>query len=157
MQFSRVYNDITGTMEAVDNSGGYAAINVSCNWWGSNADPGGEISSGVNYTPWLVLGATANSSAITTAQPSIIRANLTFDSNGDDTSGLGSVPDGIPVTFAIVKVGTGIVLPSEGKTTNGSNSTTFTPGATGPATVTATVDNQQVNVVIPTISPSVSL
>jgi hypothetical protein len=161
MQFSRIYND---TAEAVVNigelpptpSGGSnfppsTTFTATDNWWGSNANPSGEVSDSVTYNPWLVLGITANPTSITISpiQTSAIQANLTYDSDGNYVIPVsGHVPDGIPVTFGVSLGSIGHVLPLTGTTSNGAAATTFTPANGGTATVSATVDDQQVTAVI---------
>jgi hypothetical protein len=169
MQFCRIYNDNTGTA-VVYSPDGTETIDLTDNWWGSNADPSVYIyaspSEGtVISSPWLVLGVTASPTSISTLGTSTIRANLTWnmDSTGasTDTSGGGVfVPDGIPVTFGVSPGSIGHVLPLTGTTANGAATTTFTPANSGTATVSATVDDQQVTAVIlisgisPTTAPT---
>jgi hypothetical protein len=128
-----------------------ATLTATDNWWGSNANPSGDVSGSVTYDPWLVLGITANPTSIiiNPIQTSAIQANLTFDSNGNyDNPATMHVPDGIPVTFGVSPGSIGHVLPLTGTTVNGAAATTFTPTHGGTATVSATVDGQQVTTVI---------
>jgi hypothetical protein len=128
-----------------------ATLTATDNWWGSNANPSGEVSESVTYDPWLVLGIAANPTSIiiNPIQTSAIQANLTFDSNGNyDNPATMHVPDGIPVTFGVSPGSIGHVLPLTGTTANGAAATTFTPANDGTATVSATVDGQQVTAVI---------
>src|SRR5208337_2210266 len=85
-----------------------------------------------------------------------VQANLTYNmsSSGDsyDASGLGQVPDGIPVAFGFSGV-TGSLQPSAGNMTSGANTTTFTPTGVGPATVSAEVDGFSVQQPITVSSP----
>ena len=130
----------------------YLPITATDNWWGTNSDPSGFVSEGVSYDPWLVLKITANPSSITTVQTSAIQANLLYDSNGNyNNPATMHVPDGIPVMFGVSPGSIGHVLPLTGTTANGAATTTFTPATGGTATVSATVDGQQVsvNIVIP--------
>jgi PGF-pre-PGF domain-containing protein len=138
IHFSRIYDNTAGRGSAL-----YAVGNVNAtnNWWGSNDDPSSNIYGTVTYSPWLVLGGVADPSTINLTGTSVIRANMTYDVNGNDTSGSGYLPDGILMTFAVTS-GNGSVSPSSGTTTNGAASTTFTPSATGNATVNVTVDNE---------------
>jgi PKD repeat protein len=143
IHFSR-FTGNTGTL--VQNNGDTA--DATDNWWGSDADPAGLVSSDVTVSPWLVLGATATPSTITPDQSSGIRANLTYNSAGDDTSGTGTLPDGIPVTFT----GTGGGLqPAAGKILSGANMTAFTPAGAGTSTVSVKVDSQTISVPVITV------
>jgi len=143
IQFSRIYNN-TGI--AVYNTGG--TVDAANNWWGSNSSPSAQVSSGVSYSPWLVLGATATPALITTADTSTVQANLTYDSEGNyHDPALGHVPDAIPVTY-IVASGPGSVSPALAATINGLSQITFTPTTAGTATVTATIDGQTVSAII---------
>src|SRR5262249_59475839 len=70
----------------------------------------------------------------------IVVASLTTNSAGTNTSALGHVPDGIPVSFGATL---GTIVPSMGFTAGGEAAAQFTAGGTpGPATVSATVDHQ---------------
>jgi hypothetical protein len=148
-------DDATGGTPVV---GVESILNATYNWWGTNADPGAYVQDAA-YQPWLVLGITASPASITTAQTSDIAANLTFNSAGSDTSTGGVfVPDGTPVSFAVVS-GPGSVNPLTGTTTNGISQTTFSSGTAGTAVVNATVDDQSVSAVVtiiqaPTPTPS---
>jgi PKD repeat protein len=139
IRFSR----ISGSGNQVYNDA--STVNAANNWWGTNAGPSG-FTSGATDTPWLKLGITATPLSITTSQTSQIRANMTFDSTGSNTSGGGFfVPDIVPVGFE-VSSGSGDVAPTEGMTTSGVNATLFTPAGAGAVTLSATVDNQPVSI-----------
>jgi hypothetical protein len=155
MNFSRIYHCNTGT--AVVNAGGSSII-AENNWWGTNDGSAAFIGGEVDADPWLELGITADPASITTAQTSAVRANLTFDSSGYNTAGNGHVPDGIPVAYFLSGV-TGSLAPEQGNVTTGANSTVFDPAATGTATITVTVDGENVPVTItvgavPTTAPT---
>ncbi|NYB52466.1 MAG: right-handed parallel beta-helix repeat-containing protein [Methanobacteriaceae archaeon] len=126
-------------------------VNATNNWWGSSNSP--TISSNNNsdirpyedpcyyYSPWLVLGLNANPTNIS-GRESIITADLTHNSNGNDTSSQGHIPDGIPINFT-TNLGT---ITSPIYTRNGKANSTFNRGLipSGTATITATLDNQSV-------------
>jgi hypothetical protein len=124
------------------------------NWWGTNSNPAGMLY-GVyggltpsEYTPWLVLGATASPVSVSPGETVQIRANLTFDTTPANTAGGGIfVPDGIPVSYSFSGVSGSLDL-SQGNITTGANSTTFRPVTTGTATVYVQVDNEIVPVTI---------
>ncbi|NYB52465.1 MAG: right-handed parallel beta-helix repeat-containing protein, partial [Methanobacteriaceae archaeon] len=104
--------------------------------------------------PWLVLNVTAN--PVITNGNSTVTADLTHNSNGNDTSPQGHVPDGIPIdiTTSLGAV-TSPVYTRNGKATLTFNSGTVTSGI---ANITATLDRQsvQTNVTIDKIAPTVN-
>jgi len=155
IHFSRFINN-TGTVVYNQNfRAPTGTLDATNDWWGSNANPSGSVGGvgTVNTNPWLKLGTTADAVLITSTQTARIRANLTFNSNGADTSGSGRVPDGIPVAFGITG-GTGSILPAAGNITSGSNTTVFTPSGGGTSQVNATVDNESLSVLITTLNAS---
>jgi len=141
LHFCRIYQN---TIPAVYNSG--SSVDAENNWWGSNADPSGFVYGTVDYTPWLVLRATATPDSIATTWQSVIGAQLTFNSDGTDTSGGGIyLPDGITSTFAMVS-GSGSVSPGAAGTDSGIASTLYTPTGADQVNISATVDDQTVYV-----------
>jgi hypothetical protein len=146
IHFSRIIN--CNTVTAV-----CGPIIASDNWWGSNAGPSSShLGCGATAASWLVLGATAAPSTTTTAQTSVVRANLTFNSTGLDTSGSGRIADDIPVTFS--STGTGLVFPGNGYIGSGVSLTEFSSASAGTATITATVDGQTVTVPVTVTTPA---
>jgi autotransporter family porin len=88
-------------------------VNATNNWWGSNSNPkdnpdniGGEVDD-VNADPWLILTISANPNSIPFGGTSAVTASLTTNSNGEDTSSIGHIPDGtiIEITTDIGNVG----------------------------------------------------
>lgn len=141
----------TATLVGADVYNRTAKVAATDNWWGSNASPAGLISGGspaVNFNPWLVLGITASPGGVAVGGgTSAITASLIRNSNGADTSSLGFVPDGIPVTFASTL---GSISPGVGSTLSGVASATFKAGNTaGTGSASATVDSQTVSLNIP--------
>jgi len=113
---------------------------ASDNWWGSNDGPSsGDLDVLATADTWLVLGITASPPAITTAETSTIRANLTFDNNGADRSVAGMVPDGIPVMFVS---NDGTLSPAHTATASGAATSMFFPSDSGIITIVAVVDDQ---------------
>ena len=99
-------------------------------------------------TRGLVLGISASPTSIAAGGSSAVQANLIYDSNGDNTYSPGNaVPDGIPVSFAVIS-GPGGVNPSQASTSAGLAGTTFTSFQSGTEGVQATVDGQSVSVPI---------
>ncbi|OPX70867.1 MAG: PKD domain protein [Methanoregulaceae archaeon PtaB.Bin108] len=125
-----------------------STTNATYNWWGSNNDPSAQVS-GAAYSPWLMLGINATPASISTAETSLVRASLTYDSDGiyhDPVKNI--IPDGIPIVYTLANGG-GSILPLDGRTVNGTNTTVYTPpAAPGTATINATVDGQTVSTVL---------
>jgi PGF-pre-PGF domain-containing protein len=147
MHLSRIYNcSVLG--KAVYSEGVVDNFDATNNWWGTNTDPSafiGETTAGsVTYNPWLILGASASPAAINPGGNSIIRADLRYNSDGEDTSGNGYVPDGIPVTFGLA-AGPGSLSPLSGVTGSGVSATTYSSSSAGTATINTIVDDQTVN------------
>lgn len=147
------FNRIVGnSINGINNFMGTGIVNATNNWWGHNTAPtqgsgGGNdyYSSGGTFIvgPWLTLTITASPSSINKGGISTISVDLTHNSNGEDTSSLGFVPNAIPVTFSSNSLGT--VNSTVGSIVNGVANTTFTAGNTnGTARVYAQVDSQTV-------------
>jgi len=130
--------------ELINENGDVDATN---NWWGSNSNPLnlGEIISENGYTdynPWLVLSIDPTSSVNSGGNTSIT-ADLTHNNLGEDTSSLGHVIKGIPITFS-TSYGT---IKSPALTFNGQAAAILNLGTTASKTVTvnAYLDNQTVS------------
>ena len=149
IHFSRFFNN-SGTVVYLSSAGTLDAKN---NWWGNNTDPSGSVGGvgTVNTNPWLKLGITADATLINSSQTARIRANLTFNSDGINTSGSGRVPDDIPVAFGITS-GTGSILPAAGNITSGTNTTVFTPAIGGTSQINATVDSESLSVLVTSLN-----
>jgi hypothetical protein len=96
-----------------DNVGTVTATN---NWWGCNFGPGAGgpvdggcfgtpgvpngVSGSVTATPYLALRAAASPAAIGPGGSSTATADLTINSDGTNTSGGGTVPNGIVAAFS---------------------------------------------------------
>jgi len=109
------------------------------NWWGSNDGPGGAgpgsgdpVRASVIYDPWLVLTLTADPPSVSPGGSSVITADVTTNSDGDDTGA--SIPDGTPILFA---TSSSSVDPELAFAADGVATTTYTAG-TVPGTVSAT-------------------
>jgi parallel beta-helix repeat protein len=136
-------NRIVGNSVGLNNTTA-TTVDATNNWWGSNAGPGGAgsdtVSGPVTFNPWLVLQVTASPTSVQPGGVATVVASLTTNSSGTDTSALGHVPDGIPVSFAAPF---GTLAATAGVTAAGKAVTQFTAGsAPGTATVSATIDNQ---------------
>ncbi|ADN36279.1 polymorphic outer membrane protein [Methanolacinia petrolearia DSM 11571] len=139
MHFCRIYNCSLEAPAVYSHNN----FDASENWWGTNTDPSGFSEGSVRYDPWLVLGVATSSVTVATGETSVIRANLTHDVNGIDTSGNGLLPDGIPVTFDLA-AGLGNLSVTGGEIAGGANGTIFTAAGSGLVTVTAKADGQTV-------------
>jgi len=115
----------------------YESIDVTNNWWGSNANPTLNSSNiyncGINtYAPWIVLSTTANFEDGNI----VVTADLTHNSAGNDTSSQGHVPDNIPVNFTTMS-GTVTTV----NTRNGKASAIYDLGI---GTITVTVNGESI-------------
>jgi parallel beta-helix repeat protein len=158
LYLNRIYNNTHGVNLISSNT----IFNLTNNWWGKNdgltvytsAPPATYdiyYNAGtVTYNPWLVLNATANPTTILNFANSTITANLTYNSNGIDTTTLyggKTVINGIPVNFSSDSLGT--VNPAASTLTSGMATTIFTSGiAAGNSTVSTLVDGFTVNTLI---------
>ena len=140
------FNRIVGHTEGLHSES--PSVTVENNWWGCNAGPSTVDCDGVtgtaDFDPWLVLGLSASPTTIAVDGTSMLTADLTENSDGDNTFAMGNVPDGITVTFD----GTlGSVSPLASGTAGGMASADYTAGSiAGTGTASATVDNQTVSV-----------
>lgn len=124
----------------------YGNVDATNNWWGSNSNPMnlGEIllnNGYVDYNPWLILGVDPVS--VNSGGNASINADLTHNNLGEDTSSLGHVIKGIPITFS-TNYGT---ITSSALTFNGQAEAILNLGTTESRTVTvsASLDNQTVS------------
>jgi autotransporter family porin len=105
VHFTRFFNNhatLNGTA-IWDNTGDMNATN---NWWGSNENPISIsnliviVDDGTVCTdPWLILTISANPTNIPYGSTSTVTASVTTNSNGEDTSSQGHIPDGTPITI----------------------------------------------------------
>jgi hypothetical protein len=136
------FNRIVGNSVGLNNQTA-TSVDAINNWWGSNAGPNGagsdKVIGSVTDNPWLVLQVTASPTTLLPGGVATVVADLTKNSSGGDTSTMGHVPDGIPVSFTATL---GTISPTMGTTVSGKAVATFTAATPGTATVSATVDNQ---------------
>lgn len=144
IHYCRIYDCNDGTAVVMEDG----TLDAKNNWWGTNSDPSvytAALSGGpVDVSPWLVLGTTASPSSITAGGSSTVKADLTRNSDGEDTYPGGYVPGGIPVNFSLTG-GPGSLSSLSGVTASGISSTTYSSSSAGTATVAATVDGQTVD------------
>lgn len=84
---------------------GIYPIDATNNWWGSNNDPRtmpGTIYDPMNFadtTKWLVLKIGANPNSVPFGSTSMVTASVIYNNLGEDTSSIGHIPDGTPITI----------------------------------------------------------
>ena len=78
VHFSRFYQNTAPGNDVIHSPAN--EFDARNNWWGTNDGYSGMILGSYLADPWLVLGIAADPPAINTAQTSVIRTNLTFNS-----------------------------------------------------------------------------
>lgn len=146
------YNRIIGNSRFGLYNQGNGIVNATNNWWGSNnpivssTSPSDICITGgtVTYNPWLILilnSSTDRSDRSGTYYNYLITADLTHNSQGDDTSSDGNIPDNIPINFnSTLGSINSTATTKKGRVELKLNSTT--PGT---ANVSVTLDNQTVS------------
>ncbi len=124
-----------------------AEVLAENNWWGCNDGAGiGDCDTPLyagtagflDADPWLLLGLELDQVVVSVGGQATADASLVFNSDGADTSGLGTLPDGTPVQF---DASGGTMDPSDSGTVFGFAESTFTAGgAPGFYGISATVD-----------------
>jgi uncharacterized repeat protein (TIGR01451 family) len=159
------YNRISGNYNYQMFNRRYAE-NAQYNWWGSNDNPftsgkfGGEEPDLINYSPWIYMTITTNSTTINNGETSLITVSFNNQFDGETVTALnpdeGHILDGTPVTFNtdLGSIGSKTI---QKQTSNGIATATLTANETaGTAHVNAVTDSQIVNVDV-TINPKSSL
>jgi len=99
------------------------------NWWGCNGGPNSgtcdTTAGSFDTDPWLVLTVTADDNMLIFGESTTVYADLTFNSDGVDTSGSGSVIDGLLATFD--GDGLGTMAPPSSTTVDGVATSSFSP------------------------------
>jgi parallel beta-helix repeat protein len=148
--FEMHFNQIFGNQYGVYSDLG-GCLNATNNWWGTNNPTNTSTNSPadiviydgvVTYDPWLVLNMTGSVIHVTknSSSSSQITVDLTHNNHGDDTSGSGTIPDGLPVNFTATvpaSITSGATI-KRGKATVILTSST----SSGATIVTATTYNQ---------------
>ena len=142
-------NTASAAGQVIDAWNGGTSVDATDNWWGTNDDPAGLVNAhngaAIVTNPWLVLNISATPSSMTTAQTSVIRANLTRNSAGIDTAGGGFfVPYDELVIFDMTRSGGGSVH-AVTHMTNGSAKASLVEPAAGTWTASTTVDGETVS------------
>lgn len=142
-------NRIAGNNEYGLEYQGNSTVSAPNNWWGSN-NPIQSSSTvisdicirngSVNFDPWIIFNLTASPSIIQTGDTSTIIAGLYKNNRGEDINYI--LPDGPYVTFntTIGAINNSLLIGNKGNKAI----TNLTNTSTGIATITATLDNQQV-------------
>ncbi|MDP3034259.1 MAG: right-handed parallel beta-helix repeat-containing protein, partial [Methanobacteriaceae archaeon] len=128
---------------------GNSSLDALNNWWGSNnpvvsLNGSSDIynSEGtLNYDKWIVMNINSScdrSNRTSDCYNYIITADLTHDNQGNDTSGEGNIPDGVPVNF-VTNIGT---IVSTGYTKDGKAKSYLNSKSQGFANISAMLDNQ---------------
>jgi hypothetical protein len=156
------FNRLDSNTQAGIRNNSNTAVNAENNWWGCNEGPNqpgcsavtGTGAALVDFDPWLVLTITADDTTLDVNQQTTLTADMTKNSDDEDTSSEGTIPDGEQVTFASDR---GTVNPTTATITNGEATSTLTAQNPGTGSATATVDNETASVTIivsplPTIS-----
>ena len=139
LHFNRILSN--GAVDVA--AAGGATVQAENNWWGSNDNPSSRVSTGVIYSPWIMLQIFANPGTIHYLNTSNITADLTWNTFDGVTPnaqpGGNHIPDNTPVTFS---TNLGTISPENTETTGGTANSTFTGTVVGMATVSAQVDNE---------------
>jgi predicted outer membrane repeat protein len=143
IRFSRIVR--CNTPDAIESIHGN--VDAENNWWGTNNNPSGySCPPYVTCSPWLVMNISATPASITASQTSVIKVNITNNSEGTDTTSGGIfIPDGIPIDFTSRWNNYMQLVWWPGTITDGSNMTTFIPRGPGTSWISATVDGQLVS------------
>ena len=125
VQCSRFVGNTASSGSALYENSGF--INAIDNWWGSNSNPSALFGgSDITYTPWIIMSVQASPSNLLPGILSIITADFTQDSSGDN---IGScMPNGSPITFSAAN---GTVVPTTAETANGLAITLLSLNSTG--------------------------
>jgi len=140
------FNRIAGNVDGMGiNNQSTTVLDATNNWWGCNEGPDDDgcdtVAGSVNLDPWLTFTVTSDTAELDIGEEATITASLTTNSDGGDTSGDGTVPNGITVGFDVDPAGAGTLDPTSTSTAAGAATATFTAAAAGEATISATVDN----------------
>jgi hypothetical protein len=148
--------DTASGIDAWNEHDGAPTVAAADNWFGCNAGPTAagstcdSVNGPVHAGPWLVLRAAAETSVLAPGGVTGIRAAIDSNSNGVVGEYL-PIDAAIPATFAAVN---GSITPQSAALEGDEAHATFTAGAEGNATVTATVDKQTVSVPLTVKKPA---
>lgn len=143
-----VFNRLVGNSAGIDNES-TVPVDGENNWWGCNAGPGAVgcdtlvgMGAPVDGDPWLELGVEVEGGTVVLGGSAGVLAPLVFNSDGVDTAGLDTLPDGTPALFDAGILGT--MVPPLAETLDGVAESLFVAQSTGSGMLSVTVDNQTV-------------
>lgn len=124
LNFNKIYGNGQYQVRVIGDPTNGFILDATNNWWGSNQGPS-AMPENVTCNPWLVIKASANPISITAdgASTSEITADLTKNSDGEDTSSLGHIPNGTQINFTTNK---GDLITANAETVNGKAKVTLT-------------------------------
>lgn len=153
--FNRVINNTNSSVRQAIGAGVNATVgaNMENNWWGCNAGPnsagcGVIVGAGVDFTPWIVLKASASSSTINPGETSLVTTDMTM--NSANATPTGTLPD-MPVSYSATN---GFMTPPTSTVMARMASSVFTSTNALSSIVSTTVDNQTVTTPITVIGPN---
>ena len=107
----------------------------------------------INCNPWIVLKSTTSKNTLNSLETSTITADFTHNSNGEDISSKGHIPDGIVTKITSDSLGN--VNPTNPTTINGKATTTYTAGTqNGTSNVKVQLNSVTENLSINTVDTS---
>lgn len=162
VNFNDIYNNTLYGLEFTGNG-----LDAENNWWGINipsyvnsttAPIKTDIYEAQNgshavYDPWIILKATSSDDMLKKRDNSTITVDMTHNSNGQDTSGQGTIPD-LPVDFSYTL---GTLFTTSTTVSKGKASTVITGGSTSGtdnASVTVTGCTVGFPITVDTVAPT---
>ncbi|MEO6238458.1 MAG: FG-GAP-like repeat-containing protein [Vicinamibacterales bacterium] len=157
LRLARIVSNSGTTGSAIYNN--VATVNAPNDWWGCNFGPGAGgagcaapansvsgLAATTNFSPFLLLKATASNASLPAGGSSTLAVDLTINSLDADTSATGTIPNGTPVNFSATL---GTMTPPSSTTVSGKTAAVYTAGAAGGiASLGATVDAQTVTAAV---------
>ncbi len=143
IKFNRISGNAIHGLSIFNNG----TVTANNNWWGTNnpvisSTSGSDIyieNGTATYDPWLILKVIISPSS--TNGKYIITAGLTQNSNGDNTSSSGNIPDNIPLNFTTT-LGT---IETTTYTNRGIATSTLNCTTHGEANIIVALDNQNIS------------
>ena len=139
LNYNRIYLNNLG----LNNTG--SNTNAMYNWWGSNNPNFTSLITGVvNYSPWLYMTITANSTSLIKSETSLITVSFNNLYNGSSVTALDPAVGHITDYILVNWTGTNGSINPTSNTLNGIATSIFTATTSGMGNITATSDNQTV-------------
>lgn len=166
---NRIVDNTVGLETSTCTSGGSCSagslgitIDAENNWWGCNYGPGNtgagcpiaanSATGSVDTAPYLVLKNAIAPTSIYAYQTSSHSADLRFNSNNNNTSGSGYIPNNTPLSWSATL---GSMSPTSNGTSSGTAASTFTSnGTVGTANLGVTVDGQTLSGDVAVLAPT---